>query len=120
MTYHYKISIASSKRTLTATYQPKTKEYIIRKINIQPNYCGKLNNLRFYLGYSVSFIIRIMLNWEMQEEGIPVIPLLTRHPLNPEDIEEHEQIQFGNSYSSYNKLNYGNLEVYNMFSCPAA
>ena len=80
----------------------------------------KLNNLRFYLGFSVSFILRIMLDWEMQEEGIPVIPLFFRHHFNQDDIEEHEYIQYGNSYSSCNKVNHGNLEVYNLFSCPAA
>ncbi len=120
LAYLYKISISQEKRTLTASYQPRTKEYIIRKISIQPTYWGKLNNLRFYLGFSASFILRIMLDWEMQEEGIPVIPLFFRPRLDDEDQEEHRQIQNGNNYSSYNKLNHANLEVFNKFSCPAA
>jgi len=38
LAYLYKISLAPSKRTLTTTYQPRTKEYIIRKISVQPTY----------------------------------------------------------------------------------
>ena len=48
------------------------------------------------------FLFWIMLDWEMQEEGIPVIPIFYRHNLNQDDIEEHEYIQYGNSYSSCN------------------
>ncbi len=40
LVYLYKISQAPTKRTLTATYQPRTKNYIIRKIQIQPTYWG--------------------------------------------------------------------------------
>jgi len=120
LAYLYKISLAPTKKTLTATYQPRTKEYIVRKISVKPTYWGKLNNLRFYLGISASFILRIMLDWEMQEEGIPVVPLFFRPSLDDEDQEENNQIQNGNNYSSYNKLNHANLEVFNMFSCPAA
>ncbi len=120
LAYLYKISISQRKRTLTATYQPRTKEYIIRKIRIQPTYWGKLYNLRFFLGYSMSFIIRIMLDWEMQEEGIAVIPLFYLPHLDEEDQEEHRRIQLGNNYSSKNRIRHGNLEVYSEFSCPAA
>ena len=120
LSYLYKISLAPTKRTLTATYQPRTKNYIIRKISIQPTYWGKLFELRFLLGYSVSFIIRIMLDWEMQEEQMPVEPIFIRPPLTPEDENIHARIQVGNNYSSYNKLNHANLTVYSEFSCPAA
>ena len=40
LAYLYKISLAPSKRTLTTTYQPRTKEYIIIKKNVQPTYWG--------------------------------------------------------------------------------
>ena len=119
LVYLYKISISQDKRTLTASYQPRTKEYIIRKISIQPTYWGKLYDLRFFLGYSMSFLIRIMLDWEMQEEGIPITPLFVQYPFNEEDQKEHQQIQFGNSYSSKHKINHANFEVYSKFSCPA-
>jgi len=120
LTYLYRISIAPTKRTLTATYQPRTKNYVIKKIHIQPTYWGKLYELRFLLGFSVSFMIRIMLDWEMQEEQIPVEPIFSRPPLTSEDEEIYARIQFGNNYSSYNRLSHINLEVYSEFSCPAA
>jgi len=120
LAYLYRISIAQNKRTLTATYQPKTKEYIIRKISIQPTYWGKLYELRFFLGYSMSFMIRIMLDWEMQEQEIPIVPLITLPTLDDDDREEHQRIQLGNNYSSNHKITHVNLEVYSRFSCPAA
>ena len=120
LAYLYKISISQEKRTLTATYQPRTKEYIIRKISIQPTYWGKLYELRFFLGYSMSFLIRIMLDWEMQEEDIPILPLFFLPRLDDEDQEEHRQINTGNNYSSKHKISHSNLEVFSLFSCPAA
>jgi len=120
LAYLYRISISQEKRTLTASYQPKTKEYIIRKISIQPTYWGKLYELRFFLGYSMSFIIRIMLDWEMQDNEIPIVPLIFLPSLDDEDQEEHRRIQSGNSYSSRHKITHANLEVYSRFSCPAA
>ncbi len=119
LAYLYRISYAPTKKTLTATYQPKTKNYIIRKISIQPTYWGKLYELRFLLGYSMSFIIRIMLDWEMQQEQIPVLPLIHKPFLDIEDQEVHARIQIGNNYSSFNKVSHANLEVFSQFSCPA-
>ena len=120
LAYLYKISISQEKRTLTASYQPRTKEYIIRKISIQPTYWGKLYELRFFLGYSMSFLIRIMLDWEIQEQEIPVIPLIVLPSLDDEDQEEHRQIQSGDNYSSRHKISHANLVVFSWFSCPAA
>ena len=120
LAYLYKISIAQEKRTLTASYQPRTKEYIIRKISIQPTYWGKLYELRFFLGYSMSFLIRIMLDWDMQEQEIPFTPLFFLPRLEDEDREEHQQIQSGNNYSSKHKISHASLEVLSRFSCPAA
>ena len=120
LAYLYKISLAPTKRTLTATYQPRTKNYIIRKINIQPTYWSKLYELRFLLGFSMSFIIRIMLDWEMQDAQISIDPIFIRPPLTFEDEETHSRIQFGDNYSSYNRVTHSNLEVYNEFLCPAA
>jgi hypothetical protein len=120
LVYLYKISLTPTKRTLTASYQPRTKNYIVRKIQIQPTYWGKLHELRFLLGFSMSFILRIMLDWEMQQEQIPVEPIFIMPQLTPIDEEIHARIQFGNNYSSYNRVSHTNLEVYSEFSCPAA
>jgi len=120
LAYLYKISLTPTKRTLTATYQPRTKNYIIRKINIQPTYWSKLYELRFLLGFSMSFIIRIMLDWEMQDAQISIDPIFIRPPLTFEDEETHSRIQIGDNYSSYNRVSHSNLEVYSEFLCPAA
>ncbi|MCX7810095.1 MAG: hypothetical protein N2247_04225 [Leptospiraceae bacterium] len=120
LAYLYKISLAPTKKTLTATYQPRTKNYIIRKINIQPTYWGKLHELRFFLGLSVSYIIRIMLDWEMQEEEIPIVPLFIKPQLTSDDEHIHALIQIGNNYSSYNRVSHLNLQVYSVFLCPAS
>jgi hypothetical protein len=120
LVYLYKISLTPTKRTLTASYQPRTKNYIVRKIQIQPTYWGKLHELRFLLGFSMSFILRIMLDWEMQQEQIPVEPIFIMPQLTPIEEEIHARIQFGNNYSSYNRVSHTNLEVYSEFSCPAA
>jgi len=120
LAYLYKSSQAPNKRTLTATYQPRTKNYLVRTIHIQPTYWGKLQELKFFLGLSMSFIIRILLDWEMEEEQRPIEPILIKPPLNFEDEEIHAAIQLGHNYSSYNRVNHVNLEVYSEFSCPAA
>ena len=120
LVYLYKISLTPNKKTLTATYQPRTKNYVIRKIQIQPTYWGKLYELRFLLGYSMSFMIRIMLDWEMQQENISIDPIFVRPTLNFEDESTQSFIQLGNNYSSYNRVSHANLEVYSEFSCPAA
>jgi len=120
LVYLYKISQAPTKRTLTATYQPRTYNYIIRKIQIQPTYWGKLGELRLFLGYSISFLIRIMLDWEMQQEGNPVTPIFLIPNLNPDEQIIYANIPSGNNYSYNNRINHINLEVYSLFSCPAA
>jgi hypothetical protein len=117
--YLYKISLAPDKRTLTATYQPRTKNYVIKKICIQPTYWGKFFELRFLLGYSISFMIRIMLDWEMQEEQNSFAPIIIRPNLTIEDELIQSRIHDGDNYSSYNRVRHANLEVYNEFSCPA-
>jgi len=120
LAYLYLISQAPTKRTLTASYQPRTKNYVIKKIHIQPTYWGKLYELRFLLGFSMSFIIRIMLDWEMQEEETSAEPIFIKPHLSPEDELTHSQIQVGNNYSAYNRVSHANLEVYSEFSFPAA
>lgn len=115
--YLYRISLTPSKRTLTATYQPRAKNYMIKKIRIQPTYWGMFFELRLLLGYSISFMIRIMLDWEMQEEQIPIIPIIIKPNLTIEDEQTLSLIQYGNNYLSYNRVSHANLEVYNEFLC---
>lgn len=77
----YKIKQTANKKTLTITYQPKTKEYIKYNITVNINYWAKVNSLKFYLGYSMSFILRIMIDWEMMEENIQYTPLILKPQL---------------------------------------
>lgn len=71
MTHRQKLFIHSRtpwKRKLTATYQPRQKDYKRYKISMEPALWGKLFQLRIYLGYSISYIIRLTLEWEMANE----------------------------------------------------
>ncbi len=77
----YRIKRIDQKRTLTIDYQPKTKEYKRFWISIQPTYWGQLYNLRFSLGYSMSFLLRIMIDWEMEENHEPYLDILIPKPL---------------------------------------
>ncbi len=67
----------------------------------------------------MSFIIRIMLEFEMQQENIAIEPVFVIPPLYFKGEEIESQIQRGNNYSSYSKVSHANLEVYSEFLCPA-
>lgn len=67
--YLSKINKTYQKRTFTITYQPISKKYKKFWITINPTIWGQLNNLRFYLGFSMSFILRILIDWEMQQDS---------------------------------------------------
>ncbi len=77
----YQIKKIDQKRTLTIDYQPPTKEYKRYWININPTYWGHLYNLRFSLGYSMSFLLRIMIDWEMIENQEPNPKILIPLPI---------------------------------------
>ncbi|MDW7977165.1 MAG: hypothetical protein RMI35_11470, partial [Leptospiraceae bacterium] len=64
----YPKSISHIKRTLTAKYQPRTKKYQRFWISVSPVMWGRLFQLRLYMGYSVSYLIRILLELEMMGE----------------------------------------------------
>ncbi len=80
---------------------------MIRKISIQPRY-WELNVRRKFLGYTISFIIHIMHDWEMQQEQIPVISLIAITDRDTEALSMRILFQIGNNYSFYNKINYTN------------
>ncbi|MFN3603743.1 MAG: hypothetical protein ACK4UJ_03405 [Leptonema sp. (in: bacteria)] len=68
--YHKKILAlkqAPHKKTATAIYQPETKRYKNVKLKgVSPYVWDKYWDLRKITGYSISFIIRIFLEWEME------------------------------------------------------
>ncbi len=61
------IKHAPQKKTATTTYQPKNKRYKNLKLNhINPYIWEKYWDLRRITGYSISYILRIFLEWEME------------------------------------------------------
>ncbi len=95
--YLYRIKKSDIKRTLTIDYQPKTKEYKRYWIPIQPTFWGELYHLRGSLGYSMSFLLRIMLDWEMEETQQPDVeiiiprPNITEPPQHPHLLHNYAQ-----------------------------
>ncbi len=83
--YLYEIRVTPYKRTETATYQPETKQYKRYNININPTLWSKLFDCRRFIGYSISAILRIMLDWEMIEMGREIVPLVEM-PILSEDV----------------------------------
>ncbi|MFN3604164.1 MAG: hypothetical protein ACK4UJ_05610 [Leptonema sp. (in: bacteria)] len=84
----YKASLLSQKqvaklKNASCQYQPKTKNYkriILR--NIEPELWKRLKEIKSFTGYSISFTIRVMLEWEMQSKNIPIAPLIPALPTN--------------------------------------
>lgn len=74
----YRISIVKQKQTYTVKYQPVTKRYSRYSIKLDPLLWGKLHELRNSLGYSISFLIRIMLEWEMEEHDSLPAPCIKK------------------------------------------
>ncbi len=61
--------ISHRKKSATSEYQPITKRYKQIKIKrINPYIWDKYKDLKRISGYSISFIIRIFLEWEMLEK----------------------------------------------------
>jgi hypothetical protein len=86
LNYLYEIRIPATKKTETANYQPRTKTYRRWSIYINPVLWSKLFEMRHFIGYSISALIRIMLDWEMQSQGYDIIPLIPLPVLNFENL----------------------------------
>lgn len=112
--YLFKIKQPQIKLKTTATYQPKTKEYKNFTILINPTYWAKLNHLRGYLGFSMSFIIRITLDWEMFNDETSTEILIQKPSLEP-----HEQQSIPNtlihSYEHRAKVIFSNRRIFTYF-----
>lgn len=81
--------IAPIKKTATTQYQPKYSEY--KKIviySISPNLWKRYKHLKEITGYSISYIIRAFIEWELMEKQEEVTnPLI---PLQQEEIGRRE------------------------------
>ncbi|GIX40500.1 MAG: hypothetical protein KatS3mg129_0233 [Leptospiraceae bacterium] len=69
--YHkqiFKLKVSRRKKTATTEYQPKTKRYIqIALEDMYPYIWEKYWDLRRITGYSISYIVRIFLEWVLEE-----------------------------------------------------
>ena len=101
----YTIRITPTKRTETATYQPITKRYRRWTIYINPVLWSKLFEMRHFVGYSISALIRIVLDWEMQGMGYDIIPLIPLPILTTSENQQHKRKRSINNYS-YSKQGY--------------
>lgn len=91
--YLYKISVMENKQTFTVEYQPKKKIYKKCGIRLDPLVWGEMNDLRKKLGFSMSFILRIMIEWEMEEEGLlSERPYIPKPRLNFRTIQKQEML----------------------------
>lgn len=108
--------IAHTKKSATAEYQPKTRRYIQVKIKkISPYIWDKYKDLKRISGYSISFIIRIFLEWEMIERNEAErlergYPLVERIGI-PRGIE-YRVFQFRHNYVGYKRGNHQGREFY--------
>ncbi len=119
--YHKQIialKISHYKRTATAEYQPKTKnykKYVLTQIN--PYIWEKYWDLRRITGYSISFIIRIFLEWELEEKnrnediknGEPILKKIISIEIPPSNFHD---FYFINSYFYFK---HGNSERGDIF-----
>ena len=96
----YRIRITPTKQTETATYQPVTKQYKRWTIHINPVLWSKLFEMRHFVGYSMSALIRIMLDWEMQEMEYDIIPLIPL-PVLTKDNNQQQTSKLINNYSYF-------------------
>ncbi len=110
LNFLYTIRITPTKRTETATYQPKTKRYRRWTILVNPVLWSKLFEMRHFIGYSMSALLRIMLDWEMQGMGYDIIPLIPMPVLtanNTNQSDQPERNRLINNYTYRKQGNYG-------------
>ena len=117
LVFLYEIRITPYKRTETATYQPITKQYRRYSIKINPTLWSKLFDSRRFLGYSISAIIRIMLDWEMQEMGREIIPLIAMPQIEQENhpLEDDFHDQIIQSYVYIKMADYEPRRIFSFF-----
>ncbi len=109
----------TSLKRATTYYQPKTKNYkriLLRKIS--PKVWKKLKELKSTTGYSVSCIIRILLEWELQSKGFSIHSLIPLSFLDLQHIQQNfKQNNFlaMNNYIHCEEWRYLSGEVYSFF-----
>jgi hypothetical protein len=108
----YDIRITPTKGTETASYQPKTKSYRRWVIRINPVLWSKLFEMRHFIGYSMSALLRVMLDWEMQGRGYDIIPMISM----PEVEDDREGAASGFiELNNYDYEKFGEYETRRIF-----
>jgi hypothetical protein len=114
MVYLYHVRITPTKGTETATYQPKTKEYKRYSLRLNPALWSKLFDCRRFIGYSISAMLRIILDWEMQEQGREIIPMVEKPDL-PFDDDLDVSSQWIENYVYTKTADYHTRRIFSFF-----
>ncbi len=88
------LKVAHIKKTATAQYQPKEKYKKIKLKKINPTTWQKYWELRLITGYSISYIIRVFLEWEKIDRKQTV-----ERPLLPPIMLRDESLNFTYPYN---------------------
>lgn len=64
----FRIMRIINKKTATVTYQPSTRNYARKVIPVSPYLWKTFKEMRELTGFSISALIRIFLEWELEEE----------------------------------------------------
>ena len=113
--YLYEIRITPHKKSETANYQPKNKLYKRKTIPMNPVLWSNLFELRHFIGYSISALIRIMIEWEMLSSGYDIIPLIP-FPNLTNDISLPNQVITINNYLYKKQGSHLSREIICIFS----
>ncbi|MFN3603173.1 MAG: hypothetical protein ACK4UJ_00520 [Leptonema sp. (in: bacteria)] len=94
------LKISPFKKDATTQYQPKKEGYKIVVLKIAPSLWRKFWELRLTTGYSISFIIRVFLEWELESRGQNIVPLLPSIVINQRELE----LNYPNFFPSNNYI----------------
>ncbi|MCX7810319.1 MAG: hypothetical protein N2247_05355, partial [Leptospiraceae bacterium] len=84
-------------------------------IRINPTIWSKLFDSRRFLGYSISAILRITLDWEMQEMGRDIIPLIPMPEIQLQDVDSTQHLQEIQSYVYTKTADYEPRKIFSIF-----
>lgn len=93
-----RVKIAPFKKTETTQYQPKQKAYKKMNLYISPSLWKKYKLLKDITGYSISYIIRVFLEWELQNEGQTITPLLPQIERDSDPAFSYEEYTTTHNY----------------------
>lgn len=95
------LKIAPIKRTATTQYQPKEEYKKIKLKKIDPTLWKKYWELRLLTGYSISYIVRVFIEWELLDRGKEIETLLPAIKIEDRRLQYYypDQYQTLNRYS---------------------